>query len=392
MSRPPPRNPATRRSGRVVENVVDPPGAFAIYRRHLLRDRPGHLPGDGPSDASRVLLICGIEQRPRALGADDRGSGDGRRQRPCSARSWAVRTLMLLTTATAASVEPGPTGVSTPSMATSASAWGVHRSMTRSASSARRSWRDGSGPRRRRLRERGYRDDAQTASACATRHLDRDGRLAACREDDHHVTRPEAEVGQDDLGQPGVRSMAIAWRWPFAPTTWVWKVIDSSTIGLNPGTSRSAGTSPRPGSASARPEQVDEAARADRVGAPRAGLLHRVGLGRRSRSRTGRASSSQASTGAAVAAVISTCLRPAVTGAPARRSQRPRLARAESSMIAWSRSRRCGSSPSAITSSSASSVRTPAGRLDLRCCGEVGAHQPEVVVGRTASARSRSTS
>ena len=35
--------------------------------------------------------------------------------------------------------------------------------------------------------------------------------------------------------RPGVRSMNIACRWPFAPTTWVWKVIDSSTMGLKPG-------------------------------------------------------------------------------------------------------------------------------------------------------------
>ena len=35
--------------------------------------------------------------------------------------------------------------------------------------------------------------------------------------------------------RPGVRSMNIAWRWPLAPTIWVWNVIDSSTIGLNPG-------------------------------------------------------------------------------------------------------------------------------------------------------------
>ena len=34
---------------------------------------------------------------------------------------------------------------------------------------------------------------------------------------------------------PGVRSMNIAWRWPFEPTTCVWKVIESSTIGLKPG-------------------------------------------------------------------------------------------------------------------------------------------------------------
>ena len=32
-----------------------------------------------------------------------------------------------------------------------------------------------------------------------------------------------------------MRSMNIAWRWPFAPTTCVWNVIESSTIGLKPG-------------------------------------------------------------------------------------------------------------------------------------------------------------
>ena len=31
--------------------------------------------------------------------------------------------------------------------------------------------------------------------------------------------------------RPGMRSMNIAWRWPFAPTTCVWKVMESSTIG-----------------------------------------------------------------------------------------------------------------------------------------------------------------
>ena len=35
--------------------------------------------------------------------------------------------------------------------------------------------------------------------------------------------------------RPGIRSMNIAWRWPLAPTIWVWNVIDSSAIGLNPG-------------------------------------------------------------------------------------------------------------------------------------------------------------
>ena len=35
--------------------------------------------------------------------------------------------------------------------------------------------------------------------------------------------------------RPLTRSMNIAWRCPLAPTTWVWKVIDSSTIGWKPG-------------------------------------------------------------------------------------------------------------------------------------------------------------
>ena len=35
--------------------------------------------------------------------------------------------------------------------------------------------------------------------------------------------------------RPSTRSMNIAWRWPLAPTTWVWNVVDSSTIGWNPG-------------------------------------------------------------------------------------------------------------------------------------------------------------
>ena len=35
--------------------------------------------------------------------------------------------------------------------------------------------------------------------------------------------------------RPGIRSMNIAWRCPFAPTIWVWNVIDSSAMGLKPG-------------------------------------------------------------------------------------------------------------------------------------------------------------
>jgi len=35
--------------------------------------------------------------------------------------------------------------------------------------------------------------------------------------------------------RPSTRSMNIAWRCPFAPAIWVWKVIDSSAIGRQPG-------------------------------------------------------------------------------------------------------------------------------------------------------------
>ena len=180
---------------------------------------------------------------------------------PRSARSWAVRTLMLLATATAASVEPGPTGVSTPSMATSASACGVHRSMTRSASSARRSPDGGVRIRRRRLRERGYSDDAQSASPCATRHLDRDrGRRRPPRTRSSRRAVRNRKFERMTSASPDIRSMAIAWRWPFAPTTWVWNVIDSSTIGLKPGIRAVAREHLLDGDARvARPEQVDEA-------------------------------------------------------------------------------------------------------------------------------------
>ena len=46
---------------------------------------------------------------------------------------------------------------------------------------------------------------------------------------------PNRKFERMTSARPGVRSMNIAWRWPFAPTTWVWNVIDSSTIGLKPG-------------------------------------------------------------------------------------------------------------------------------------------------------------
>ncbi len=46
---------------------------------------------------------------------------------------------------------------------------------------------------------------------------------------------PNVKLPRITSARPGVRSMNIAWRWPLAPTTSVWNVIDSSTIGLKPG-------------------------------------------------------------------------------------------------------------------------------------------------------------
>ena len=79
---------------------------------------------------------------------------------------------------------------------------------------------------------------------------------------------PKVKFERITSARPGVRSMNIAWRWPFAPTTWVWKVIDSSTIGLKPGVRAVAGEhlldrDPRVAGA----EEVDEAVGRDRVGA-----------------------------------------------------------------------------------------------------------------------------
>ena len=46
---------------------------------------------------------------------------------------------------------------------------------------------------------------------------------------------PNEKFDRMTSARPDWRSMNIACRWPLAPTTWVWNVIDSSTIGLNPG-------------------------------------------------------------------------------------------------------------------------------------------------------------
>ena len=115
-------------------------------------------------------------------------------------------------------------------------AGGVQRSRRTSAWSSRRvplEWR-----RRQRLgfRDGGDDDHGQPSLARADRHLDRDGGAAAGAEHEEGVGRPERRSpARICAARPSVRSMNIAWRCPFGPTTWVWKVIESSTSGLKPG-------------------------------------------------------------------------------------------------------------------------------------------------------------
>ena len=154
---------------------------------------------------------------------------------PCSTSNWAVRTLIELTIATAAMVEPGPTGVSRPSTVIRASACGVHRSMTRSASSRSRLPTAGTGSSD---------IDCSTEVTAITRSPRRRAPRANSTGTaerppaENTITRssgPNVKLERITSARPGVRSMNIAWRWPFAPTTCVWNVIDNSTIGLNPG-------------------------------------------------------------------------------------------------------------------------------------------------------------
>ena len=67
------------------------------------------------------------------------------------------------------------------------------------------------------------------------RHLDRHGVESAALKTIMLSGGPQPEVGEDLLGEPLTRSMNIACRCPLAPTTWVWNVIESSTIGWKPG-------------------------------------------------------------------------------------------------------------------------------------------------------------
>jgi len=146
-----------------------------------------------------------------------------------------MRTLSEFTIATAATVEPGPTGVSRPSTTFSASASGVHRSMTRSASSRRRVPVIAFG-----AADIDWATDvtATTRSprCLAPRAISTGTAVTPLAENTIITSRaPKWKFDRIVPASPGVRSMNIAWRCPFDPTTWVWNVIDSSTIGLTPG-------------------------------------------------------------------------------------------------------------------------------------------------------------
>ena len=141
---------------------------------------------------------------------------------------------MALTMATAANVEPGPTGVSRPSMATSASACG-RAQVDDEVDLVEEAAADLGTGRRHRLRDRRDRDDPQAAPPAAAGHLDRDRGRPPAENTIITSAGPKLKLERMTSASPGIRSMAIAWRWPFEPTTWVWNVIDSSTIGLKPG-------------------------------------------------------------------------------------------------------------------------------------------------------------
>jgi hypothetical protein len=143
--------------------------------------------------------------------------------------------LISFAIATAAIVEPGPTGVSSPSIRTRASPSGVHRSMTTSAWSSRRVADEWVG---------------EPPSECSTEVTAITGsprRRAPCAISIGTADSPptlktiivsggrRSKLARIVSASPSTPSMNIACRCPFAPTTCVWKVSESSTIGLKPG-------------------------------------------------------------------------------------------------------------------------------------------------------------
>ncbi len=187
---------------------------------------------------------------------------------------------MELTIATAAIVEPGPTGVSSPSIADQRV--GVRRAQVddqvRLVEQAAADERVGLV--RQRLLHGGHGDHPEAALPGATGHLDRHRREPARREDDHHVARAEREVGQDHLGQPGhpldVHRLTLAVgadhlrverhrQLDHRVEAGVRAVAREHLLDRD---ARMTG-----------PEQVDETAAGDRVGTPRARFGDRPGLG-----------------------------------------------------------------------------------------------------------------
>ena len=204
------------------------------------------------------------------------------------------------------------------------------------------------------------------------RHLDRHGRRAAGREDHHHVRRAEGEVREDDLGQAGCpldeHRLALA--------------VRADDLGVERHRQLDHRVEPRVRAVArehlldrdarvAGPEQVDEAVVRDRLGAPAAGGLDGLALGRRQaleQDASPRDSHSRAGWTAVGWAAISR-RHPTRTRWP-RPGPRPPCGRGSRRASSRSRSRPTRVTPRAITSSSASSVRTPPAAL-TPMCGEV---------------------
>ncbi len=189
-----------------------------------------------PSDASRMLLVRGIEQCPRALGADDRGSGDGRRQRPTlreelggphldaigdrdrrERRARPDRGIDAIDGDERVGVGRAQIDDEVGLVGQAVAGDGVRIPSTSTA-------------RARLQRRRADREPSRPVPS-------RSGTAVVPPAENTIITSlgPNEKFDRMTSARPDMRSMAIACRWPFAPTTWVWNVIDSSTIGLNPG-------------------------------------------------------------------------------------------------------------------------------------------------------------
>ncbi len=314
---------------------------------------------------------------------------------PRSRRSSAVRTLMQLTMATAPMVEPGPTGVSRPSIAHQRVGWRRAEvddevGLVEQPRSDDRVGLARTSIGRREVTAMTRMPRRRAPRAPSRRH----GRQAAGREDDHHVVRPEREVRQDDLGEPGrpldEHRLALA--------------VRADDLGVERHRQLDHRVEARVRAVArehlldrdarvARPEQVDEAIGGDRVGAPAAGRLdaHRPGSRpaarggpsprgqpRRARARSWRIPRPWSSSIVARGAIA------LARGAGDRPGPPPALRARKSSRWSPSRWRRCGSRRASMTSSSASSVRTPPAALTPMCGDVLARIRMQVVVGRAA--------